>query len=82
MYREPRFEAFKIDRHWLVHHPLVESGDDLFNEGKRESVFRRVYSIQEEAIALKRLIAVEFETWLARQGVNVKEAAEQGEAAY
>jgi hypothetical protein len=79
---EPRFETFKTDRHWLVHRSLVESGDDLFNEAMREAVFRRIYSVQEEAIALKKLIAVDMEAWLAGQGLDVKRAAEQGEAAY
>lgn len=50
---EPRFETFRADRHWLVHHSLVESGDDLYKEAKRQAVFRRIYSVEEEAIALK-----------------------------
>jgi len=75
-----RFETFKNDRHWLVHRSVVESGDDLFNEAKREIVFQRIFSVQEEAIALKQLIAIDLEAWLRTQGVDVKQAAEQGEA--
>jgi hypothetical protein len=79
---EPRFETFKTDRHWLVHRSLVESGDHLYNEIMREAVFRRIFSVQEEAIALKKLITFDMEAWLAGQGLDVKRAAEQGEAAY
>lgn len=79
---EPRFETFKTDRHWLVHRSMVESGDDLFNDPKREAVFRRIFSIQQEAIELKKLIVTDLEAWLGGQEVDVKQAAEQGEAAY
>ena len=79
---ETRFGTFKTDRHWLVHRSLVESGDDLFNEAMRETVLRRILSVQEEAIVLKKLIAVEMEAWLVGQGLDVKRAAEHGEAAY
>jgi len=79
---EPQLETFKTDRHWLVHRSLVECGDELFNDAKREAVFRRIYSVQEKAIALKKLIAVDMEAWLAGQGLDVKRAAERGGAAY
>jgi hypothetical protein len=79
---EGRFETFKTDRHWLVHRSLVESGDDLYNLIKREAVLRRIISVQEEAIALKKLIVAELEAWLASQGVDVPEAERQGEEAY
>ena len=64
-----------------MHRSLVESGDDLFNEAKREIVVQRIFSVQEEAIALKKLIAIDLEAWIRTQGADVKQAAEQGEAA-
>ena len=77
-----RFEAFKIDRHWLVHRSLVENGDDLFNDSTREAVFNRILSVQEEAISLKKLIVAALETWLNAQGVDVKAAEKQGKDAF
>jgi hypothetical protein len=79
---QPRFEKFKTDRHWLVHRSVFESGDDLFNESKREAVLRRIYSVQEEAIALKKVIALDMQASLAALGVDIERATEQGEAAY
>jgi hypothetical protein len=79
---EPRFETFKTDRHWLVHRSMAESGDDLFNGSKRDAVFSRIFSVQQEATALKKLIGTALEAWLGAQGVDVKQAGEQGQAAY
>jgi hypothetical protein len=76
---EPQFETFKTDRHWLVHRSVVESGDDLYNDAARDAVFRRIFSVQEEAISLKKLIGADLETWLNAQGVDVEAAAKQGE---
>jgi len=76
---EPRFEIFKTDRHWLVHRSVVESGDGLYNGEARDAVFSRIFSVQEEAISLKKLIGAGLETWLSAQGVDVDAAARQGE---
>ena len=61
---------------------MVESGEDLYEQAKREAVLRRIYSVQEEAMALKKLIVIDMEAWLAGQGLDVERAAEQGEAAH
>ena len=68
--RQPRFEAFKLERHWLVHRSLVENGDDLYKEATRNAVLNRIGLIQEEAIALKNLVGKELETWGAGHGIN------------
>jgi len=52
---QARFEIFKDDRHWLVHRSLVESGDELYTDLTRDAVFRRMVTIQQEAIALKNI---------------------------
>lgn len=76
---EPRFETFKADRHWLVHRSVVESGDDLYNDAARDAVFRHIFSVQEEAKSLEKLIGADLETWLNAQGVDVEAAAKQAE---
>jgi hypothetical protein len=76
---EPRFETFKTERHWLVHRSVVESGDDLYNDAARDAVFRRIFSIRDEAISLKKLIDADLESWLTAQRVDVEAAAKQGE---
>jgi hypothetical protein len=80
--QQARYDAFRTDRHWLVHRSLVESGDDLYNDSQREAVFRRILSVQEEAILLKKLAAADLESWLGAQGVDVRAAAKQGEEAF
>jgi hypothetical protein len=78
---EPRFDTFKTDRHWLVHRSVVESGDDLYNDDARGAVFKRIFSVQEEAISLKKLVGADLKTWLNAQRVDVEAAVNEGEDA-
>jgi len=76
---QARFEVFKEDRHWLVHRSMVESGDDLYTDGDRDTVLRRIMTLQQEAIALKKLIVADFQSQMASRGVDVQAALRQGE---
>ena len=76
-----RFEAFKIERHWLVHRSMVESGDHLYDDGARTIVFSRIASVQQEAISLKGFIVSDLESWVAAHGVDVATARDQAEDA-
>jgi len=70
-----RYEAFKNERHWLVHRSLIESGDDLYLEATRFEVFRRIQAIEHEASELRDAVANDLTAWAALHGVNI-EAAE------
>ena len=76
-----RFEAFKNERHWLVHRSMVESGDDLYDDATRESVLSRIAAVQEEAISLKGLAFRDCESWVAAHGVDLDAAQDQAECA-
>jgi hypothetical protein len=78
---QTRFEAFKIERHWLVHRSMVESGDYLYDDVRRIVVFSRIAAIQQEAISLKGLVVNDCELWVARHGVDVAEATSAAEDA-
>ena len=76
-----RFEAFKIERHWLVHRSVVENGDDLYDDATCNSVFNRISAVRQEAISLKRLVAHDFESWMTTHGVDLDVAQNQAEKA-
>jgi len=77
----PRFDAYKLERHWLVHRSMVECGDDLYASGTRDAVFTRISSLQEEAISLKKIIVRDLETWMEAHGVDTDAAQNQAEEA-
>jgi hypothetical protein len=78
---QQRFEAFKHERHWLVHRSMVESGDHLYLEATRNAVFTRIDAICEESIDLKKLVVSDLEAWSAAHGVDLEAAQRQAEAA-
>ena len=71
-----RYDAFKNERHWLVHRSLIENGDDLYREATRVTVFRRIQTIENEASELRDGVADDLTAWAASHGVNI-EAAEK-----
>ena len=77
----PRFESFKLERHWLVHRSLVENGDDLYPLSTRNAVFGRIAAIQEEAISLKKIVAQDLEVWAAAHGADLEAAHKQAKEA-
>jgi hypothetical protein len=78
---QPRFEAFRVERHWLVHRSLIESGDHLYTDATRNAVFSRIAEIQEEARVLKKIVVEDFESWASAHGVNLSAAENQAGAA-
>ena len=66
-----RFDAFKIERDWLVHRSMIESGDDLYHEVKRNAVFSRIAAIQEEARSLGSVMFQDLQSWVATHGVDL-----------
>jgi hypothetical protein len=66
-----RFDAFKIERDWLVHRSMIESGDNLYLETKRNAVFSRVAAIQEEARSLGAVMFQDLQSWVASHGVDL-----------
>jgi hypothetical protein len=71
---QARFDLFKEERHWLVHRSMVESGDELYSDAARDAVFRRIITVQQEAIALKKLVVSDFESWMSARGVDPQAA--------
>ena len=78
---QPRFEAFKQGRHWLVHRSMVEDGDHLYADADRDAVFSRIMSVQEEALSLKKFVFADFESWISAQGVDLNMAQDRAENA-
>lgn len=78
---QARFEAFKIERHWLVHRSMVESGDDLYDDATRNSVVSRIAAVPQEAISLKGLVVSDCESWVAAHGVDLDAVQDQAEDA-
>lgn len=76
-----RFDAFKIERHWLVHRSMIENGDDLYLETTRNAVFSRIAAIQEEARLLGAMIFQDLQSWIAANGVDLVWVNKQAEAA-
>lgn len=74
---QARFDAFKIERHWLVHRSMVASGDDLYDDARRNSVVNRISEIQQEAMSLKGLVGVDCESWAAAHGVDLDAVQDQ-----
>ncbi len=66
-----RFDAFKIERHWLVHRSMTESGDDLYLETTRDAVFSRIAAIQAEAQSLGSVMFQDLESWGASHGIDL-----------
>jgi hypothetical protein len=73
-----RFDAFKIERDWLVHRSMIESGDDLYHETTREAVFDRIAAIQEEARSLGSVVFQDLQSWVASHGVDLDSVNNQG----
>lgn len=78
---QARFEAFKIERHWLVHRSLVESGDDLYDDTMRNFVVSRIGAIQQEASSLKGLVFSDCQSWVAAHEVDLEAVHDQAEDA-
>jgi hypothetical protein len=78
---EPRFEAFKLERHWLVHRSLIDSGDDLYDDAAREKVFNRVATLIEEADSLRAIVFADMKTWTVAHGVTMKAVEEHARTA-
>ncbi len=78
---QSRFEAYKLERHWLVHRSMVESGDDLYATDTRDAVFTRISALQEEAISLKKIAVRDLEAWMEAHGVDTDAAQNQAEEA-
>lgn len=74
-----RFEAFKIERHWLVHQSMIENADDLYLETTRNGIFKRIAAIEEEAISLKKLVFRDYESWMVAHGLNTATASQKAE---
>lgn len=66
-----RFDAFKVERHWLVHRSMIESGDHLYQEATRNAVFRRIAAIQEDARSLGSVVFQDLQPWVASHGVDL-----------
>lgn len=76
---QPRFAAFRVERHWLVHQSMIENGDDLYVDATRNAIFKRIAAIEEEAISLKQLVFRDYESWMVARGVNTADAAQKAE---
>lgn len=74
---EARFEAFRTERHWLVHRSLVESGDDLYHAATRIAVFSRIAAVEEESSSLRDSIFEDLTSWSATHGVDMEAAHNQ-----
>jgi hypothetical protein len=72
-----RYEAFRNERHWLVHRSLIDNGDDLYLEASRIAVFRRIQAIEHEASELRNAVANDLTAWAAAHGVNIGAAETQ-----
>jgi len=73
--QQSRFDAFKDERHWLVHRSVIESGDNLYAAVTREAVFVRIAGIGEEAISLKAAVFEDFQAWMRQHGVKLEAAS-------
>jgi hypothetical protein len=78
---QPHFEAFKHERHWLVHRSMVETDDALYRDSSRYAGFARIDAVREESIRLKKLVVADLEAWSAAHGVDTPAAQRQAEAA-
>jgi hypothetical protein len=74
---QERIKALKLERDWLVHRYIIENGDDVFATATRSVSFSRITAIQEEATALKKIVAADLERWFAKHGVDVDAAKNQ-----
>ncbi len=78
---QARFEAFKEERHWLVHRSMVNNGNDLYLDATRNAIFSRISAIEEEADFFKQLIFEKLEKWVSERGVNLESAYNTAEKA-
>jgi hypothetical protein len=76
---QPRFETFRLERHWLVHQSMIESGDDLYLDATRYVTFKRIEAVGEEAISLKKLVFGDYESWMVSHGVDTTAASQLAE---
>jgi len=76
-----RFDAFKHERHWLVHRCMVETDEERYNELDRNKLVSRIDTIREEAIHLKKLVVADLEAWCSAHGVDIVAAQRVAEAA-
>lgn len=74
------FAKFREERHWLVHRSLAESGDDLYSDPARATVFKRIATVRDDTKSLKDQVVKDLENWMASHGVNVDEAGRNAEA--
>ena len=72
-----RFLAFKENRHWLVHRSLTESGDDLYLKSTRMVVFERIAAVEDDAVALKKIVVSDLDIWLRTHGVDLESTSAQ-----
>ncbi|EJG1899470.1 hypothetical protein BS048_RS22635 [Vibrio parahaemolyticus] len=66
-----KVEKFNSERRWLVHKSLIESGEDLYNEDGRNTVFRRIELFTNEALLLQKLIHAETNKYFSSIGVDI-----------
>lgn len=67
---QSRLMSFKLERHWLVHRSLVESGDKLYDDAGRQAVFTRIAAIRDEANCLKGIAFEDLQSWAEAEGVS------------
>jgi hypothetical protein len=58
---------------------MVESGDDLYVDSTRNAIFRRITTIQDEAISLKKFVFEDTESWVAAHGVDLDATRKQAQ---
>lgn len=64
-----------------VHRSLVESGDDLYFNATRASIFGRIAAIEQEASSLRDIIAEDLVSWSETHGVDMEAAQKQAKEA-
>ena len=67
-----RLEVFKEERDWLVHRSVHQNGKDLYLNNKRYELMERIERFSEEALALQKAVAQEFEDFSVSKGVSRK----------
>ena len=78
--QQARFDAFKEERHWLVHRSLIKSGNDLHAADARAVMFARLTFVADEAISLKAAVFDDYQDWLGQRGVDLAAASAVADA--
>lgn len=68
-----RLEKFNIERKWLVHNSIRESGDHLYTGKGRDNVFTRIEEFIEEAIALQKSIGELMVEYCVSKGMSERQ---------